>query len=291
MALATALLDELIDRALAEDLGSGDITSQCCIDAGRRATGRALARADMVVCGGPLFARVFRRLDPEVKVTLLEDEGARVGPDTPLWQVEGRARSLLSAERVALNFAGRLSGIATVTRRYVDALPAGTATRITDTRKTTPGLRPLERYAVRVGGGHNHRDNLAAAVLIKDNHIVAAGGIEAAVALAKQQAPHTCRIEVEVTSLQELDQALAAEADIVLLDNMSDELLARAVERVRQHEGGRRPLLEASGNMHVPRLAAVAATGVDAISVGALTHSAPVADISLEFAYDDGVDP
>lgn len=285
MIAAMASLDELIDRALAEDLGSGDVTTECCVAPDRRATGHALARSTLVVCGGPLFVRVFERFDPSVQVQALEPEGAQVAPDTPLWRVDGAARSLLSAERVALNFVGRLCGIATTTRSYVDELPAGATTRITDTRKTTPGLRALERYAVRTGGAHNHRDNLAAAVLIKDNHLVAAGGIRRAVERARAAAPHTCRIEVEVTSFDELEQALAAAADIVLLDNMSDEQIAQAVARIRRVARGERPWTEASGGITRERVAALARLGVDAISVGALTHSAPAADLSFELAF------
>jgi nicotinate-nucleotide pyrophosphorylase (carboxylating) len=171
-----------------------------------------------------------------------------------------------------------MTGIATMTRRYVDALPRGSKTRITDTRKTTPGLRVLERYAVRVGGGHNHRDNLGSAVLIKDNHVVACGGVRAAIERARAFASHTCKIECEVDSLEQLDEALAAGADIVLLDNMSDEQVKEAVARTRG-----RALLEASGGITLERVAALATIGVDAISVGALTHSAPAADIGLDF--------
>ncbi len=205
-------------------------------------------------------------------------EGAAAPPGTVLWRVEGRARSILMAERVALNFTQRMCGIATVTRRYVDAVPKGCVTRITDTRKTTPGLRLLERYAVRRGGGHNHRNDLGSAVLIKDNHIVAAGGLRLAIDAARARAPHTSRIECEVESLEQLEEALAARADIVLLDNMETPMVEEAVRHTRG-----RALLEASGGITLERIAELARAGVDAISVGALTHSAPAADIGLDF--------
>jgi nicotinate-nucleotide pyrophosphorylase (carboxylating) len=181
-------------------------------------------------------------------------------------------------ERVALNFVQRMSGISTATRRYVDAVPAGCVTRVTDTRKTTPGLRVFERYAVRQGGGHNHRNDLGAAVLIKDNHIVAAGGVPKAIAAARARAPHTSRIECEVDSLEQLEEALAATVDIVLLDNMSTEMVEEAVRRTRG-----RAFLEASGGITLERVAELARAGVDAISIGALTHSTPAADIGLDF--------
>ena len=195
--------------------------------------------------------------------------------------LEGPARSLLMGERTALNFVQRMSGTATLARACVDALPAGSKTRITDTRKTTPGLRALERYAVRAGGAFNHRNDLGSAVMIKDNHIVAAGGITAAVEKARARAPHTSKIEVEVTNLEQLEEALATGAEIVMLDNFDDELTKRAVERVRA--SSHRPLIEASGGITLERIGRLATIGVDIISVGALTHSAPAADISLDF--------
>ena len=186
---------------------------------------------------------------------------------------------MLTGERLALNFVQRLSGVATMTRRYVDALTAGSKTRITDTRKTTPGLRVLERYAVRCGGGHNHRDALSSAVLIKDNHIVACGGIAEAIRRARAHAPHTSRIECEVDTLEQLDEALAAGVDVLLLDNMDDATVAAAVERTAG-----RALLEASGGITLERVASLSRIGVDAISVGALTHSVRATDIGLDFA-------
>jgi nicotinate-nucleotide pyrophosphorylase (carboxylating) len=181
-------------------------------------------------------------------------------------------------ERVALNFAQRMSGVATATRVFVDAVPAGATTRITDTRKTTPGLRLLERYAVRAGGGRNHRDNLGSAVLIKDNHIAACGSVTRAIARARDRAPHTCRIECEVDTLAQLDEALEAKADVILLDNMDTPTVAQAVKRAAG-----RAILEASGGITLARVAELSKAGVDAISVGALTHSSPAADIGLDF--------
>jgi nicotinate-nucleotide pyrophosphorylase (carboxylating) len=282
-----AALDDLIDRALAEDLQGGDLTSRCCVEAAARAEADAIARVPVVACGGGLFRRVFERIDPTVEVALLVAEGERVSEGTVLWRAAGSARSLLAAERTALNFVQRLTGIATLARRFVDAVPTGTRARIVDTRKTTPGLRALERYAVRTGGAHNHRNDLGSAVLIKDNHIAAAGGVAAAVERARQLAPHTSRIEVEVTNLAELEQALAAGADIVMLDNMDTQGVERAVARVRGWVAGPKPLIEVSGGVSLARIPELARAGVDVISVGALTHSAPAADISLELRLAD----
>ncbi len=279
--LAPPLLDALLDRTLAEDLAGGDLTTEACVDPTAQATGAAVARRPLVVCGGPVFRRLFERLDPAASFEPLVQEGESVPTGAVLWRVRARARALLSGERSALNFVQRMSGVATTSRRYVDALPPGSTTRITDTRKTTPGLRALERYAVRVGGAHNHRDSLGSAVLIKDNHIIAAGGITSAVARARARAPHTSRIEVEVASLAELEQALAAGADIVMLDNFTLADVHEAVRRVRAIVGAR-PLLEVSGGITLERIAELASAGIDIISCGALTHSAPAADIALD---------
>ncbi len=277
--LPTEAVDAIIRRALDEDLISGDITTEACIARERMASALAVARKPMVACGALVFARVFAMVDPSVRVTPGAPDGSVLdAPNAVLWSVKGSAQSILMAERTALNLVQRMTGIATMTRRYVDALPRGSNTRITDTRKTTPGLRVLERYAVRVGGGHNHRDNLGSAVLIKDNHVVACGGVRAAIERARAFATHTCKIECEVDSLEQLDEALAAGADIVLLDNMSDDRIKEAVARTKG-----RALLEASGGITLERVAALATIGVDAISVGALTHSAPAADIGLDF--------
>ncbi len=276
--LPLVLVDGIVDRALAEDLAAGDITTEACIDANATAVARAVARKEIVVCGGPVFARVFTRVDPSITIETHLEEGAVAAPGAPLWTVRGSARALLMGERVALNFVQRMCGTATVTRVYVRAVPAGAKTRIVDTRKTTPGLRVLERYAVRVGGGKNHRDHLGSAVLIKDNHVVASGGVAKAIARARAFAPHTCKIECEVDTLVQLDEALAAGADIVLLDNMDTKTVVEAVKRTAG-----RAILEASGGITPARVTELAEAGVDAISVGALTHSAPAADIGIDF--------
>jgi nicotinate-nucleotide pyrophosphorylase (carboxylating) len=276
--LPLPLIDDLLTRALAEDLGAGDVTTEACVPEGAQAVADGVARKALVACGTPVAARVFTMVDASLSFVARVEEGALVAPGTVLWRVEGRARSILMAERVALNFTQRMCGIATATRRYVDAVPTECQTRITDTRKTTPGLRLLERYAVRRGGGHNHRNDLGSAVLIKDNHIVAAGGVRVAIEAARQRAPHTSRIECEVDSLEQLEEALAARADIVLLDNMDTATVEEAVRRTRG-----RALLEASGGITLERVTALARAGVDAISVGALTHSTPAADIGLDF--------
>jgi nicotinate-nucleotide pyrophosphorylase (carboxylating) len=271
--------DPIIELALREDLSAGDVTTEACIPEDARAVAHAVARTPVVVCGGDVFARVFQKVDPSLAVERHVADGARADAGAKLWTVRGSARSILMGERTALNFVQRMTGIATVTRKYVDALPPGSnKTRITDTRKTTPGMRVLERWAVRCGGAHNHRNDLGSAALIKDNHIVAAGSVTAAIERARAHAPHTSRIECEVTSLEELDQALAAGADVVLLDNMKTETIKQAVTRTAG-----RALLEASGGITLARVTELAEAGVDAISVGALTHSAPAADIGLDF--------
>jgi nicotinate-nucleotide pyrophosphorylase (carboxylating) len=272
-----AELDRVIDGALAEDLGGGDVTTEATVDRGVRGRALAVARHDLVVCGGPVFMRVFERVEARVSVEQKIAEGSRAQPGDVLFSVEGEATALLGGERTALNFAQRLSGIATLARRFVDAVPEGSKAAIADTRKTTPGLRALERYAVRTGGARNHRNDLGSAVLIKDNHIAAAGGIERAMARARARAPHTSRIEIEVQSLDELDAALRAGADVILLDNFDIDALEIAVGLVRG-----RAVLEASGGVTLETVAEIAATGVDVISVGALTHSAKAADIGLD---------
>ena len=279
--LAVPLLDALIDRILDEDLAGGDLTTEACVDEAASAIAEAVARKPLVVCGGAVFRRVFERLDPGARFEALVADGASVAVGVVMWRVHAGARALLSGERTALNLTQRMSGVATQARRYVAALPAGSATRIADTRKTTPGLRALERYAVRVGGAHNHRDNLGSAVMIKDNHIIAAGGITAAIERARARAPHTTRIEVEVASLAELELALAARADIIMLDNFSLADVHAAVKRVRMIEAAP-PLIEVSGGITLERIGELAAAGVDVISVGALTHSAPAADIAID---------
>lgn len=275
--IADFLLDDIVTRALTEDLAGGDVTTAACVAAEERAVARAVAHQDLVVCGGSVFARAFYKVDPGLRVEEIAAEGSQARKGDVLWVVEGSARSLLMAERTALNFAQRLAGIATLTRSFVQAVPVGSGLRIADTRKTTPGLRFLERYAVRTGGGHNHRDCLGSAVLIKDNHIVAAGGITAAIGRAKALAPHTSRVEIEVESLEQLDEALAAGAEIVMLDNFAPDALAEAVKRTRG-----RAIVEVSGGLTLTRVKQLGELGVDIASVGALTHSAPAADIGLD---------
>lgn len=279
--LSRPMVDAIIDRALAEDLAGGDLTTEACVDAEAPGKAIAIAKTPLVVCGGAVFGRVFERIDPGVRFTVETPDGEDASDRKVLFRLEGRARSLLMGERTALNLVQRMSGIATLSRRCVRAVPEGAKTRIIDTRKTTPGLRVLERYAVRAGGAHNHRDQLGSAVLIKDNHIVAAGGITRAIERAHAFAPHTSRIEVEVTTLAQLDEAIAAGGEIILLDHFSTEQTKQAVARV---SGLRpRPLLESSGEITLERIRELSEAGVDLISVGALTHSAPAADISLDF--------
>ncbi len=274
---------DLIKRALEEDGADADITTLSTVPEERMAQATLITRQAGVVAGLAVAAATFRALDERIVVELLVQDGATVRPDQVLAHLSGAARALLSAERVALNFLGHLSGIATLTAQCVQAVQ-GTQLRILDTRKTTPGLRSLEKAAVQLGGGQNHRFGLNDGVLIKDNHIKAAGGISQAITAARRLAPHLLKIEVECETLAEVQEALQAGADVVLLDNMDVEMMRRAVEMVRR--AAPRVLLEASGNIgtNPTRLAAVAATGVDFISLGALTHSAPNFDISLEFA-------
>ena len=280
--------ETIVDLALAEDIGGGDVTTLATVPAGTQARATLLAKAPGVVSGLAVAGAVFRRVDPAVSFAPHLPDGSRVVPGTTLAEVAGPAHGLLAAERVALNLLQRLSGVATLTAAYVDAV-TDTAARIVDTRKTTPGLRVLEKAAVRHGGGHNHRFGLADGVLIKDNHLAAVGGpdrVTQAVRRARQRAPHTLRVEVEVTTPEEAAEAAAAGADVILLDNMDLPALRRAVAAV-----GGRALLEASGGVNLSTVRAIAETGVDFISVGALTHSAPALDISLEFALrpdDDG---
>ncbi|HZO74815.1 MAG TPA: carboxylating nicotinate-nucleotide diphosphorylase [Ktedonobacteraceae bacterium] len=274
---------DLIKRALEEDGAAADITTLSTVPEDQWAEGVIVARPAGVIAGLSVAAETFRALDERVSINLLVQDGASVQAGEALAQLNGPARSILSAERVALNFLGRLSGIATLTARCVHAIE-GTQARILDTRKTTPGLRSLEKYAVLMGGGQNHRFGLSDGVLIKDNHIKAAGGIAQAIAAARRTAQHLLKIEVECETLAEVQQALETGADVVLLDNMDLATMRSAVEYIRQRAP--QTLIEASGSIgtNADRLAAVASTGVDFISIGALTHSAPSFDISLEFA-------
>ncbi len=274
---------DLIQHALEEDGADYDITTLSTVPEEQQAQANIITRQVGVIAGLAVAVQTFRLVDEDIVIDLRVEDGARVQSNEVVAHLSGPARSVLSAERVALNFLGRLSGIATLTARCVKAVQ-GTHVRILDTRKTTPGLRSLEKDAVLLGGGQNHRYGLSDGVLIKDNHIKAAGGIMKAVTAARCTAQHLLKIEVECETLAELRQALEAGADVILLDNMDIATMRSAVELVR-HEAPR-VLLEASGNIgtNPERLVAVAQTGVDFISLGALTHSAPNFDVSLEFA-------
>lgn len=271
------LIRELVAMALKEDLGSGDLTTALCIPLDTVVTGEFLAKEAGVLCGCAFLQESFAQMDPAVELEFLKADGDEIKAGDVIARVAGPGRSILTGERTALNFLQHLSGIATATRSCVKAV-AGTGVRIADTRKTTPGLRAAEKYAVRTGGGVNHRFGLDGGILIKDNHIKGAGGIAAAVARARKEAPHVFKIEVEVETLSELKEALKAGADIIMLDNMTLEQMAEAVRLVQGAA-----LLEASGNMGERDLRAVAETGVDLISIGALTNHVRGLDISLKF--------
>jgi len=287
-------IEEIIDLALAEDFGKGDVTTEALIPGDRRGTGFIVAKKEGILTGTEMAKQVFHRVDPELKVDILLEDGARVKSGSKVAKVSGSIASILKAERIALNFLQRLSGIASETNRYV-ARVEGLPARIMDTRKTTPGLRSLEKYAVRVGGGENHRMNLGDGILIKDNHLVALRSqglnIKEIIAKARQNAPLSLRgakrrsnlqarqtqVEVEVRTVPEALEAVEAGADIVMLDNMNLEDMRKAVKSIRG-----RALIEASGGITLDNVRAVAETGVDFISIGALTHSTRALDISLE---------
>jgi nicotinate-nucleotide pyrophosphorylase (carboxylating) len=273
---------DLIRKALAEDGAEADVTTLSTVPIEQKTQASIISRQSGVIAGLSVAVATFHELDEQVSVEMLVEDGRVVQPGQVLAHISGPARSVLSAERVALNFLGHLSGIATLTAQCVRALE-GTEARILDTRKTAPGLRSLEKEAVRLGGGQNHRFNLSDGVLIKDNHIKAAGGIAQAISLARRYAPHLLKIEVECETLIEVQEALGAGADVILLDNMPVDMTRNAVEYVRRTSP--KVLIEASGNIgtNQAKLAAVAATGVDFISLGAITHSAPQFDVSLEF--------
>jgi nicotinate-nucleotide pyrophosphorylase (carboxylating) len=270
------LIGKLIEDALFEDIGPGDITSEAVIPEEASATAEIIAKQDLVLAGALIAREVFRKLDPWVQFTPLAHEGGRVQSGSIIAQVQGRTRMLLAGERVALNLMQHLSGIATTTARFVEALK-GSRAEILDTRKTLPGLRALEKYAVRMGGGRNHRFGLYDGILIKDNHIKAAGGIIKAMAGIRKKVHPLLKIEVEVKTLDEVREAMAAGATMLLLDNMPPALMKQAVGIV-----GERVLVEASGNVTLDNVKAIAETGVDFISSGSLTHSAPAADISMK---------
>jgi len=268
-------VDDLVRAALAEDLGGGDVTTRLTVAPQTAARAEISAKQDLVVAGVPLVRKVCAAVGGDVEVQERVGDGARLSSGDGIAGLAGAAYTLLSVERVILNLLQHLSGIATLTARFVSAV-SGSRCRIVDTRKTLPGLRVLEKYAVRVGGGFNHRQRLDDGILIKNNHITAAGGIGPAVAAARAGAPHGLKIEVECSSFDEVDAALTAGAEIVLLDNMSVEQLRQAVQRIAG-----RALVEASGGVTLNSVRAIAATGVDLISVGALTHSAPAVDIHM----------
>lgn len=277
MTLPPEALD-LVAAALAEDVGPGDWTTLWTVPAGRRVRARIVAKAPGVVAGTTVAVEAFRRVDPALGVEVLVGDGQPVERGSVVVRLDGEARSVLTGERVALNFLQRLSGVATTTRGFVEAV-RGTTARILDTRKTTPGMRALEKAAVRAGGGENHRFGLHDMILVKENHIAAAGGIPAAVAAVRRENARGLAVEVEVTDQEELRQALDAGVDRVLLDNMTIEQLRAAVALTRAHGGGVET--EASGGVSLSSVREVAETGVDFISVGALTHSAPALDLSL----------
>ncbi|MEO0326892.1 MAG: carboxylating nicotinate-nucleotide diphosphorylase, partial [Myxococcota bacterium] len=268
----------LVRAALEEDLARGDLTSDAVFDPDTPGTARLVAREALVLAGLPVVRAVFSAVDGRVRVEAEAAEGDALAPGDVAARLHGPARSLLHGERVALNFAQRMSGIATAARRYVDALPEPTPCRIADTRKTTPLLRALERYAVRCGGAFNHREDLGAAVMLKDNHLAAAGGVRAAVARVRAYAPHTTRIELEVDTMEQLREALEVGVDIVMLDNFDDAATRQAVALIAG-----RCLVEASGGITLPRVGSLAKAGVDVISVGALTHSSPAVDLGLDW--------
>ncbi|HTY55972.1 MAG TPA: carboxylating nicotinate-nucleotide diphosphorylase [Candidatus Binataceae bacterium] len=273
---AIAGLNDLIERALAEDVGHGDVTTAATVTPGQRGRARITVKQDrMIFCGGPVLESTFRLTGAEPKIVSLAAEGKELGRGACAAEVDGLLEGLLVGERTALNFLQLMCGIASVTAEYVRAV-AGTRARIIDTRKTHPGLRAIEKYAVRAGGGFNHRFALDSGVLIKENHIAAAGSVREAVTRASARAPHSLRVEIECETLEQVQEALAAGANVILLDNMTNDQMKRARAIAPPPV-----LLEVSGNVTLATVRAIAETGVDLISVGALTHSAPAADISM----------
>ena len=274
-------LDNIIQRALEEDIGPGDVTTDSIIDP--HATGKAalLTKENMILAGLPLFSMVFALLDPELQFEYLRQDGAAVQTGDTICRISGRLAPILKAERTALNFVQRMSGIATLTNDYIERAGRGKV-KILDTRKTVPGLRALDKYAVRMGGGFNHRIGLFDGILIKDNHIAAAGSITKAVELAKSNSPHTLKVEVEVENLIGVQEALDSGADIIMLDNMPIDTMKQAVRLIN-----RKALVEVSGGVTLGNIPEIADIGVDFISVGALTHSAKAMDLSLEILAQD----
>lgn len=278
------LVYDCVASALDEDLGRGDITTRAVVRPGSKARGSFMAKQDLVLAGLEVADAAFTSFDPYLQIESMAGDGEEIPAGRIFARISGDAQTLLAAERVALNFLQRLSGIATLTRRYVDAV-AGTGSRIVDTRKTTPGLRMLEKYAVTVGGATNHRLGLDDGVLIKDNHLAMAGGVLEAVQRARQSCSHLHKIEVEVATIEQVREALTAQADILLLDNMTPETVREAVAIVRAHPNGESTITEASGGITLDNVRHYAAAGADLISIGALTHSAPAVDISFKIRH------
>ena len=280
--LNPVLVRDTVSLALREDIPFEDLTSEACIPGDTRIVTEIRAREKLVVAGAPLLRETFSQVSQTIKVHSFMDESEIANPGTTIYRIEGYAREVLAGERVALNFLQRLCGIATLTRSYVDALAPGSKTRITDTRKTTPGHRAFERYAVRCGGGYNHRNDLSAAILIKDNHIAACGGVREAIERARNYAPQTSTITCEVDTLTELDEALTAGADCVLLDNFNDAQTAEAIALAKGPRARGDVWVESSGGITLERVRSLSALGVDSISVGALTHSSRAVDLGLD---------
>ncbi len=271
-------LIRVLQQAFDEDLPASDITTVATVPPEAMAVAKIVAKQPLVLCGQLVAECAFSMLSPAIQYSAVFEDGSSVETGTVVATIEGPAREVLSAERTALNFMQRLSGTATLVRQFADA--AAGRCRVVDTRKTTPGLRALQRYAVRCGGGHNHRNDLSSGVLIKENHIRAAGGLTPAIQAARARAPHGLKIECETTTLDEAQEAIDAGAEVIMLDNMDNALCREAVARFKG-----KAILEASGNITIERVAALAEIGIDVISVGAFTHSAPAADLSLLFEF------
>jgi len=276
------IADDILINALKEDVGNGDITTTSLIPENLVAQASLISRENFVLAGMPFARRVFQLLDENVKFKVFKKDENHVWSDQVLIKIKGNARSLLTAERTALNLLQRMSGIASLTESYVDKIK-GTGVKIVDTRKTAPGLRFFDKYSVRIGGGHNHRSGLFDGILIKDNHIAVAGGVRKAVRLARVRAQHMLKVEVEVKNISQVKDALTAGADIIMLDNMSVDKMKKAVEII--HVKSRDIIIEASGNITLDNVSDIAKTGVNLISVGALTHSAPASDISMDVDF------
>ena len=279
MLLDQSLIFQSVSDFLKEDMGRGDVTSEATVRGGQRGRGKFLAKQDCVLCGVEIAEAVFVVLDPDVRLESFAYDGDEIAQGTEFARVEGLATTLLAGERTALNLLQRLSGVATLTRAFVDKVE-GTGAKIVDTRKTTPGLRMLEKFAVSVGGGTNHRFGLDDGVLIKDNHIALAGGVRRAIEYARQTAHHLMKIEVEVANQNQLREALNARAEVIMLDNMTPEQLRECVQIIR--DARPETIIEASGGVNLMTVREIAETGVDLISVGAMTHSATAVDISLK---------